>query len=576
VATGCRSPLAPPAETSGLSPTIGAAIEREIESIRAEARTQITAQPPSEVEETLSERRAELEAIGPATEARQTPFSLGPDLTGADQREVSLTLKVAVSTAVANDLRVRVAALQPAINREDVINANAAFDFVLFANADMTKIDQPQPVSILNGVLLGTPFRASETYRFETGVSKRFRSGGELTVSTDLTRFRNNSPGFELFPDPAYTGAVRLGLVQPLLRGFGEDVNTATIRLASNAEASSVYQLTSELLALSEDIELNYWNLVFAWKLLEIRQWLVDVGDTVRESLYLRRDFDATPAEYSDAVARVEQRRADVIRARRLLRAASDNLKARMNDPELTVGSEVVLRPVDAFSNTPIDYNLRAIMQAALQNRPEIYQALLGIDDRAVAQMVADNNRLPVLNFAAEVAYFGQDDDSIDAYENTVDRDFIDYILGLAFEYPLGNRAAEANYRRARLERAQAVMAYQQTVQDVVLDVKSALRNVVTNFELIQATRSFRVAQAENLRTLEAEEPLRGLTPEFLNLKFQRQEGLAEARVQELQALVNFNQSLAALYRSMGTGLRMHQIDIDVVGSPEDRELAPP
>ena len=83
-----------------------------------------------------------------------------------------------------------------------------------------------------------------------------------------------------------------------------------------------------------------------------------------------------------------------------------------------------------------------------------------------------------------------------------------------------------------------------------------------------RARRSFRVAQAENLRALLVEEEtLASLTPEFLNLKFQRQDGLALARLQEIEALVDFDQAVAELYRAMGIGLEMKQIEFQV-GDP--------
>jgi outer membrane protein TolC len=108
------------------------------------------------------------------------------------------------------------------------------------------------------------------------------------------------------------------------------------------------------------------------------------------------------------------------------------------------------------------------------------------------------------------------------------------------------------------------VVGYQQSVQGVVLDVKTALRDVITDYDLIMATRSLRVAQAENLRTLLVEEEtMAGLTPEFLNLKFQRQERLALARTQEVAALANYDKSVASLYRAMGTSLIMKGIEVE-------------
>ncbi len=82
-------------------------------------------------------------------------------------------------------------------------------------------------------------------------------------------------------------------------------------------------------------------------------------------------------------------------------------------------------------------------------------------------------------------------------------------------------------------------------------------------YELIHAKRSSRVAEAENLRALLVEEEtLAGLTPVFLNLKFQRQERLALAQRDEIQALVEYNQSIATLYRAMGVSLEMNKIEL--------------
>ena len=69
------------------------------------------------------------------------------------------------------------------------------------------------------------------------------------------------------------------------------------------------------------------------------------------------------------------------------------------------------------------------------------------------------------------------------------------------------------------------------------------------------ATRDFRIAQSENLRALKLEEERRqSLTPEFLRLKFDRQDRLARAQLEELQAVANYNRARAALRRAVGGG----------------------
>ena len=553
--------------------TIDASVKHELESLPSQNQEQRfkTSQPPGEVELALAERREELDSIGPAPIGSPVDPDLGTDLTGLEQVEFALNLRDAIHTAVESNLGVQYSRLQPAISAQDVIAAEAAFDALFFGGADFTKTDQPSIVRIIGPTTVGTGVNASERYRYETGLRKLTRSGGTVSLSTDLTRSQDNSSGIFLTPDPAYFAAVRLGLVQPLLRGFGEEVNTATIHLSESAEQSDVEQLRSDLMLVISRTEIAYWNLVFAWNDLVIKEWLVSVGEKVRDVLDRRRDFDTKPAQYADAVATVEQRKGNVIIARHRIRLASDDLKVLINDSRLSVGSESLIRPSDTLVEVPVEYDLRETLTTAMSSRPEIRQALLAIDDASIRLMLADNLRLPRLDLSAEIAYSGLDDDAGSSYSELADADFIDYVVGINFEIPIGNRAAEAIYLRSRLDRTGAIISYRQAVQQVVLEVKSALRNVITNYQLIQARRSFRVAQAENLRTLLVEEEtMAGLTPEFLNLKFQRQSGLATARQQEIQAIVNFDQSVAELYRAMGTGLKMNNINLEVGDHTDD------
>ena len=77
--------------------------------------------------------------------------------------------------------------------------------------------------------------------------------------------------------------------------------------------------------------------------------------------------------------------------------------------------------------------------------------------------------------------------------------------------------------------------------------------------------RAFRLAQAENLRALLVDEQtIATLTPEFLALKFQRQQELANAQQQEIQALVDYNGAIAQLWQAMGTGLQMNRVELQV------------
>ena len=94
-----------------------------------------------------------------------------------------------------------------------------------------------------------------------------------------------------------------------------------------------------------------------------------------------------------------------------------------------------------------------------------------------------------------------------------------------------------------------------------MLDVKNNLRDVMTNFELIGANRAARRAAADNLRAIEEQEKAGvALTPEFINLKLQAQQRLAETEIAEIEAMTSYNQSITTLYRAMGTLLSQQGI----------------
>ncbi|MCA9291178.1 MAG: TolC family protein [Phycisphaerales bacterium] len=573
---GCASPLdGGRGADASLRQVLDQALARELNGVPATPMPRETSLMASPVEQELAARRTELDQLGPAI-ADDVPLpSLDVDLTGSDQSVVELDLRGAILAAVTHNLGLEGVRLVPAINEADVRIAESVFDFEFLASVDLARIDQPTTATAINGVVLGTPVINRDNYNFETGLRKTFRTGGTASLTTHLMRAHNRTSAVSLVPDPQYLASVDLSVAQPLLRGFGEAVNTAQIRISRNAQRRADEDVRVTLLRLAADTESAYWTLYFAWRNLIVQEWLVGQGVRVRDIFAARRQIDAMPAQYADAVSRVEQRRAAVVRARREVRRASDQLKALLHEPSFPVGSETLLVPGEALGDTPLGYDLGDTLRTAIGRRPEIEQAMLAIDDADIRRLVAENGTLPQLDLSARLSFYGQDDRFGPSYANTFDDQFVDYAIGLNFSYPIGNRGPEARLRQSRLLRSSAVVSYKQTLQNVVLDVKNALRDVVANYELIGANRSFRIAAAENLRVLEVQETITGYSPEFLNLMFQRQDQMAQAVAEEVRAKVSYRISLAELHRAMGVGLEKNQIDVDVADDRADDGIDP-
>jgi outer membrane protein len=563
----CRSPLAIPADEA-LGQRIDAiarqAGSRQIDPLPADSIRTVGAQE-SEVERVLAARREELDAIGPQSRALGATVSGVVPLTAEPAPRVLLTLGDAVAAAVANNLDAETARLARAIRDEELAQAVAAFDWVLGAGVGVERLDQPS-IGILFPGAGSTPVIPNVTLQknvdYSASLAKPLTSGGSVSLSVGSKRIDNLQANL-FTPDPAWTTAVTLGVTQPLLRGFGEDVSLAEVRLAANNGRIAAEDVRARLLDVVAQVEQAYWNLVSARARLVSAEWLVSAGEEVRDILAKRREFDATLAEYANAVATVEARKALVIQARRALSEAGNQLKALLNDPALPIGGEADVVPADLPSVAAFEADLRGSIETALANAPAVAQALVAVESADIGVVVADNGLLPQLDLEASVAWFGLDKSWSESYAQVGEGDFVNSLAALRFSQALGNRFAEAAYARARLQRSQAVVQYDRAVQGTVLAVKNALVDCVAFRELVEQNRVFRLAQAENLRALLVDEKtLAALTPEFLQLKFQLQNGLAQAEDQFFASVVGYQGALARLRQAMGTGLEARGIEV--------------
>ena len=582
VLPGCGSPIRERAEED-LRASVTAALRRELAEAerRPEGRTlsregdiselEIRPEHLDEIDELYNPDRyfaGSDEGDGEAGPDRLKQVSglLAEDFYGEDAQSAGVGLRSAIELAVGRNLSVQVESFGPAIRQAEIVDAEAAFDSVFFTDLSWTDTDTPAG---LPPFIQGGPTRvtdAQQSVGLTTGIRRALTTGGLVTAEQRLvyTDVRATSFGGVPVPNPESRVDFVFGFEQPLLEGFGPDVALSQIRLARNAERAAVAELRQRLIDAVTDTESAYWDLVRAHRELVITARLLERGERVREEIKARRVLDAVQAQVADAVSAVENRRADLLRAQRAVRRASDRLKLLMNDPRYPVGSETVLVPTDAALDQPIVFSLVDALSTAVSNRPEVALAVLSIDDASIRQSVADNGRLPTLDFRAELAMRGFEENLGDAYDDVFENEFFDdFSLGLLFEQAIGNRADEAAYRRARLERMRSVVSYRQVVQQVALDVKNALDDVVTNYRLIEQARLSRIAAAEALRTLLVEKELtdRGYTVERLDLELSQQEALAAAERAEVAALIDYQVSLAELARAQGTALERNRID---------------
>jgi outer membrane protein TolC len=560
---GCapsRSPFAQEAERELRRAAIDST-RRELEDARLFPKPVVTTRDDVGTELTIKpEVMPELQQMAGMKSYEGIIADLGKDLYGRPVRSVKVSLEQLIRSAVENNVAVQFARLGPAISEAQVVAAEAAFDWTLFSNANWSNQDAPRVGTSFSGSSFSPGVDRFESLTNTTGLRRVLVGGGRLTVQQDLSYNDNSTRGQQNNPNPAQQASFTAQWDQPLLKGAGADVTQAEIRIQRNAERASVQTLRRDLIRVVSDVEKTYWELLQSYADLLILERLKERGEKTRDQLRTRAKLDANQAQIADAVSRVERRKVDVMRAQTRIRLLSDRLKALANDPALPVGSEIQLIPADRPIDAPIRFSLLDSLRQAIQNRPEVQQAVIAIDDSSIRQVVARNQRLPDLNLRLQTRWASLDDN------------FVDYLIGGSFEMPIGNRRAEAEYRRRRLERMQTVLAYKNSVQTVITETKAALDRTLDSYKQIAQTADARLAASEVLRVLLLEKQFdQGISVERLDLELNRQESLAQAEREEVQSHVEYNANLADLFAAMGTLLERNRIEMVVPTSSDVR-----
>lgn len=489
---------------------------------------------------------------------------------------VRMSLQDIIHRSVLHSAEVRVAGYDPAIAKTRVLEAEARFDPTFFINFKYEHQDTPFAGQETNNPLTGAAetlnVERGEVLTGEPGVKQLLQSGGEVSLSFQTQydyllplRFRLN---------PYWDDQLKFQLTQPLLRNAGFAVNQARITIARNDASVSILDFRKTLEENIAELEKDYWQAQEAEQEVKIQEVLLDSTRVTARILFEQaaRGGAVSRVQTSQAQASIRDREAVLIDARARLRDISDDIKKRMNDPEFPVAGEVVLLPLDVPSEHKIEFSKPEQVSTALGNRLELGQQQLRISDADVALLVAVNNAYPKLDLTAAITLEGIGNSPAGetmpgvSFRNSFGATFqndghLSFSLALAFELPLGNREARAIVRRAHLQRLQAIEQYRNLVDQVTLDVTTALREVQRSWNAIGARRQAKFAQADELAAYEDRRANgEALTPTFVQLILDGQERLADAEREEALAVASYEVAIARLERSKGTLLRYNNV----------------
>jgi outer membrane protein TolC len=481
-----------------------------------------------------------------AQEAATTPPVAAP--------AAALTLQECVVRALKQGFDVQIQSYTLANAKDNLEIAKATFDPTLQMSASR---NFSQQASTTQSFLSGTSNPTSDSATYRASVNKEFSTGGIATLGTNLGRSASNS-SYNNF-NPSFNGGVTLSVSQPLLKNGGRSVTRAAVDRSVIGVARANLDFKAQVLNVVQNTENAYYNYSFAREQEHVRQQSLDLANQAydeaktRKTVGVATDIDVLTAEVS-----VAQARRQLILAQQQTKNNADTLLAVIGRFELD-------QPIGATAFE--DYTgpvptIDAVYARALGNQPDYLSTKAALDQSTIDVRVAKNMKNPDLSASGSLGYNGLDRSASDVYQDIPKGQSYNWSLGLTLTVPWGFRGDTARYRQALSTFGQLQTQLRQTEQNILVQVRAAVRSVATNLENVTiATLATKLSE----RNYDLEKARFDAGLSTARLLQQARDDLDSARLDELQSRVTLRQAIVSLNRLQGTSLDLYKIQLNQI-----------
>jgi len=497
-----------------------------------------------------------------------------PAVRAQDADAVPMSLSECLTQALDNNLDLAIAKKDPEIAGLNVTFQKAAFDPLLGASAGYSTVtrnssDTTTPVNppgaptatSQKDETVAETLNANLTQTLNFGMEYGVRILGASSPGTSGQVYQPSFPLLYSFDnDRPYTWGYGFNIRLPLLRGFGRQVNEASLLVAQHNLNISDDELQRRAELTIQGTENAYWDLLAAREAEKVAKQALELSQELYELNKKKVEVGTlAPIEITQAEANVASNVEGTIRTKQAVKNAEDNLRRLLAIPENDPLWTRTILPTDKPKSEPTAIDEPAAIQVAYDRRPEIVSAKEEIEIAKVNQVAAQNGVKHGLDIQADWARTHAESGAL--YDQTfpnqavytvdsVTRTSPDWSIALVYSYPIGNRAAKSNSAVAKLNAEKSEIALESVKQDVRVDVRRSARAVESGYERVVAARKNTELQTKKL---EAEQKKfdNGMSTSFEVFTFQTD--LRNAQLSLIQALLDYNKSLADLERAKGT-----------------------
>ncbi len=463
--------------------------------------------------------------------------------------KVTLSIEDCRAAALANNLDLKVAMLDPTIAKEGVSQEEAKFESLFTLRSVWSETDSPTASDLDSS--------AARSKSIEPGVRIPLRTGETVQVSLPVSRLETNNTFSTL--NPSYTSDLAFSLSQPLLRGAGRRANTYSIKIASLSAQSSEAATKLEAIRQLAAVDRAYWRLFRVRRELEVAQQQYELAVAQLERAQRRVNAGGVAEiEVIRAQAGVADRLEAIIVAANNALTQQRELKRIINRADLPVDSDTQI-----ITTTPPDpaefvFDAPTLIDTALHERMEMLQLELQL---AADALTVDFNRsqaLPLVTMDYTYRVNGLGGSLNRSFQVLRDNRFEDWSIGLSAQVPIGNEAARSRIRQSILQRLQRLSTKDAREQSIRREVLDAIDTINSGWQRVLASRQSVIL---NTRALQAEQRQFDVGNSTSTNVLDAAARLAESQVAEVRALTDYQVAQIDLAFATGTLLGQGKID---------------
>ena len=480
---------------------------------------------------------------------------------GSNLKFLSLSLKDSIVYALRNNFDIEISKLNSNMKDYEITVQKAKYDPTMKLEGKIENDDVP-----INSKLVGGLETSSISPFIEQGktadavIQSMIPTGATLSLEYNIFRDFVDPNPFRLL-NPAYENYVEAKITQPLLKGAGWFYNRSLIYIARNNKKISLAQFKSKAIEVSNSVQEAYWNLVKAIEDLKVANKSKERAEDLLKKNRIQVEIGTlAPIEIIDAESGVASRVEAIISAENAIKDKEDELKKIMNFADTDIISDAAVIPTNKPDFIPKKVELKETIKIAMGKRPELLELQLKTENADMQSRRRKNELYPALDFTAGMRYTGLGEDIEDVNDSTFSEEFQGEFFTLALEIPLGNRSARSKYNRSKLKKQQAGLNVKRKELDIVVEVRGAVRQVMTNIERVNATRKARELAQKRLE-VEGKKFSVGRSTSLEILR--AQEDLATAEGNEAKAIIDYEISLGSLEKAKGTILDTYDIKLE-------------